>query len=189
MSIFFDINSHLDFSKVSTARCCRDQKSTIDFWIWEAWRNAIGPEIRKLYPQLINLSNRGAQKGGFSNIGELWQKEMEIDNVEELMLNLLNEIQPFYNMLHAFVKSILEKRFAFESKINMPAHLLGWNANWHHLLEDYIELDGWRVDEMLAARQWSSHDTVKRIEDFYTSLGLSSLSHDFWKKSYIEGEL
>lgn len=159
----------------------------IDFWIWEAWRNAIGPSIRELYPQLIDLSNRGAQKGGFSNIGELWQAEMEIDNVEELMLKLLNEIQPFYNMLHAFVKSFLEKRFAFESKFNMPAHLLGWNGNWHHLLEDYI--DGWRVDEILAARQWSSHDTVKRIEDFYTSLGLSRLSHDFWEKSYIEGEL
>lgn len=152
------------------------------------WRHAIGPNIRQLFPQLIYLSNQGAQKGGFSNIGMLWQEEMEIDNVEDLMMKLLNEIQPFYNMLHAFVKSILEKRFAFKSKFNMPAHLLGWNANWHHLLGDYVEPDGWRVDEKLAARQWSSHEVVKRIEDFYTSLGLSRLSNEFWEKSYIEGK-
>jgi peptidyl-dipeptidase A len=137
---------------------------------------------------LIDLSNRGAQKGGFLNIGTLWQKEMEIDNVEDLMLKLLYEVQPFYNMLHAFVKLILEKRFAFtSSKLNMPAHLLGWNANWHHLLEDYVEIDGWHIDETLAARQWSSHDVVKRIEDFYTSLGLNRLTSDFWEKSIIEG--
>lgn len=118
---------------------------------------------------------------------ELWQKEMEIDNVEDLMLKLLNEIQPFYNMLHAFVKSILEKHFSFKSKY-LPAHLLGWNANWHHLLADYIDPDGWHVDEILAARQWSSHDVVRRVEDFYTSMGLERLPRDFWDKSVMEGE-
>jgi peptidyl-dipeptidase A len=90
-------------------------------------------------------------------------------------------------MLHAFVKSILEKHFSFKSRY-LPAHLLGWNANWHHLLVDYVDLDGWNIDKILAARQWSSHDIVKRVEDFYTSMGLERLSKNFWDKSFIEGK-
>lgn len=179
-----------DFSIINpkSPSTCKEQKSSIDYWIWEVWRQAIGPNIRELYPQLIQLQNHSAQQGGFSDMAQLWQEEMEIDNVQNLMLKLLNEIQPFYNMLHAYVKSILEKHFEFKSKY-LPAHLLGWDANWHHLLADYIDPDGWRVDEILAARQWSSNDVVKRVEDFYTSMGLERLSKDFWDKSSIDGDL
>lgn len=167
----------------------------IDYWIWETWRHAIGPNIRQLYPNLINLMNNGAVKAGYSDIGKMWQYEMEIDEVESLMRDLLDEIQPFYNMLHAFVKSLLEKHFKSIDKrsLNIPAHLLGWNANWYHLLKDYIEpaifTDKWNIDDALELRKWKSSDVVRKIEDFYTSFGLGRLSDDFWSKSYISNDL
>lgn len=135
--------------------------------------------------------NKSARKAGFSDIGKLWQNEMEIENVEDLMSDLLNQIQPFYKMLHAFVKSILEKDFkSIDGRHqNIPAHFLGWNANWYHLLKDYIEpkifSDKWNIDDALSDRKWESIDVIKKIEDFYTSLGLSPMTKDFWNKSVI----
>lgn len=165
----------------------------INVWIWEAWRQAIGPNIRELYPKMINTLNEGAQKAGYANIGAIWQHEMEIDDVEDLMRDLLDEIQPFYNMLHAFVKSILARKSKIDdtdgSNRNIPAHHLGWNANWYHLLKDYIEpsifADEWNIDTAVDMKMWTSHDVFKRVEDFYTSMGLNKMTKDFWNKSYI----
>jgi peptidyl-dipeptidase A len=183
-------------------------RDLINYWIWESWRWAIGPNIRELYPQLVNVTNIGARNADYNNVGAQWQREMEIDDVEALMHDLLDEIQPFYNMLHAFVKSILVKQFKSidRNDINMPAHLLGWNANWYHLLKDYIEPEifsrnastltkpisastAWNIDDMLRRKGWSSHNVVKRIEDFYTSLGLSKMSKVFWDKSFISNDI
>ncbi|KAL7043076.1 hypothetical protein ACKWTF_001382 [Chironomus riparius] len=186
-----------DYSAVTPKNTldCKRNVDVINYWIWEVWRQSIGPNIRELYPKLIKTMNNGAQKADFSNIGMMWQHEMEIDEVEDLMRDIWTEIQPFYNMLHAFVKSILEKNFKSIDKRNqnIPAHFLGWNANWYHLLKDYIEptifSDKWNIDESLRGRKWTSSDVVKKIEDFYTSLGLTRMPRDFWDKSYISNDI
>ncbi|KAG5675091.1 hypothetical protein PVAND_005023 [Polypedilum vanderplanki] len=188
-------NDFSSISSITNINECKENRDLINYWIWETWRHAIGPNIRLLYPKLVNAMNEGARRGGYSDIGQLWQHEMEIDDAQDLMHDLLNDIQPFYNMLHAFVKSILESKLRINSSIknrNIPAHVLGWNANWYHLLRDYIEpstfSDKWNIDAVLDSKHWSSHDVFKRAEDFYTSMGLNKMSKNFWNKSYISGD-
>lgn len=33
-------------------------------WAWEAWRFAVGPPIRTIYPEFVKLLNIGAQNNG-----------------------------------------------------------------------------------------------------------------------------
>jgi peptidyl-dipeptidase A len=160
--------------------------------VWESWRIAVGPKIKAFYPHLIEVMNEGARNDDFGNIGDLWKEEMEIgENVDELMKRLMDEVQPLYDLLHAFLRSILQKKHRLNSGKMLPAHLLGWNANWYHLFKEVVEPEifnkaNWNMDEALKKSQWEPVELMKRVEDFYTSTGLIAMTKSFWNKSLID---
>lgn len=164
-----------------------DNKEQINYWIWETWRTAVGPKIKEIYPDLVNLMNDGARKDNFNDVGDFWKREMEINgDVEALMKRLMSEVQPLYNMLHAFIKANLN----LSSRDNLPAHILGWNANWYHLFKEVVEpkffkTSRWNMDEALKNANWDPSQMLKRVEDFYTSIGLNRMTNTFWNKSLI----
>ena len=41
-------------------------------YVWEAWRNATGREMRSAVPLYKELSNQAARANGLSDMGELW---------------------------------------------------------------------------------------------------------------------
>lgn len=161
-------------------------KKAINYWIWESWRAAVGPRTKPLYLDLVNLMNIGARNDNFDNIGDIWKHDMELDgDAEILMRQLMDEVQPLYDLLHAFTRKILRKKGE-----NLPAHIMGWNSNWYVLFKDFVEPEifkesHWNMDEALKAANWGTNDVIKRIEDFYTSLGLSRMTNTFWNKSII----
>lgn len=185
------VYSYADFSEVShDVNECMRRKNEIQFWIWESWRVAVGPRIKNLYPRLVNLMNWGAREGGFEDIGEMWNSQLELgEDVGALMERLMKEIQPLYNMLHAFVKSILIEKREMKRGPNIPAHILGWNANWQHLMAlietKFFPTSHWNIDKAIFATNWNATQMVKRAEDFYTSVGLKRLTDTFWNKSLI----
>lgn len=179
-----------DFSAITFDNStCGRHKNSIDYWIWESWRAAVGPRIKEIYPDLVDLMNVGAQRDDFKDIGEVWKHEMEIDgDVEGLMKRLMDEVQPLYNMFHAFVRSMYGKQH--KTGRNLPAHILGWNSNWYHLFKDLVEPEifknfNWNMDEALRKAQWEPIELIRRIEDFYTSTGLSRMTSTFWNKSTV----
>ena len=38
-------------------------------WAWSGWRRAVGPPMREVYPQLIDVLNSGARQAGQSSTG------------------------------------------------------------------------------------------------------------------------
>ena len=183
----------IDFSTFSSdANTCMAHKFSISSWIWEAWRMAVGPRIKQIYPELVNLMNEGVAKDGFADVAKYWNFELEIgDDVEGLMEQLMKEVQPLYNMLHAFLRSMLQRKGQLKPTRNLPAHILGWNSNWYHLFKDVVEPElfkPWNMDEVLKSAQWDTNQFMKRVEDFYTSMGLSRMTDTFWNKSLI-GEI
>lgn len=182
---------HADFSAIShEVEECKRRKNEIQFWIWESWRVAVGPKIKEIYPHLVNVMNVGARKNNFKDIGDLWNHQLELDeDVEALMEKLMKEIQPLYNMLHAFVKSILVEELQMKERRNIPAHILGWNANWQHIFTELIEpkffKSKWNIDEAIDGANWNPTQMIKRVEDFYTSTGLNRMTNSFWNKSLI----
>lgn len=152
----------------------------------------MGPKVKEVYPDLVNLMNEGARKDDFKDIGDFWQLEMEVgEDVEGLMKRLMDEIQPIYNMLHAFLRSIVQQNHLLRAGRNLPAHILGWNSNWYHLFKDLIEPElfktsDWNLDEALKNANWNSIQVMKRVEDFYTSMGMGRMTNTFWNKSLID---
>lgn len=163
---------------------CRKNRNLINYWIWESWRLAVGPRIKSVYFKLIDLQNSGAKNAGFNDASEVWKIEMDLDeNVDELMARLMAEVQPLYNLLCTFVKTVLGEE-------TLPAHVLGWNANWnrlfkHDLARKIFPQSKWDIDRELKNRKWSTNEISKRIEDFYTSLGLFRMTESFWNQSLI----
>lgn len=164
---------------------CRKSRNHIHHWIWESWRLAVGLRIKPLYLNLIALENEGAQSAGFADIGEIWKHEMDMEgeNVDELMERLMGDVQPLYDLLVKFVKTLLNTE-------ELPAHLLGWNANWATLYRDEIARkvfpnSKWNIDDKLMSKHWSTKEIIRRAEDFYTSTGLLRMTNEFWNASLI----
>lgn len=182
-----------DYSSISSdAEMCMANKNQINYWVWETWRIGVGPRIKQIYPEMVDLMNEGSAKDGFEDVGKFWNYEMEVgDDVEGLAKRLMEEIQPLYNMLHAFLRSMLQEKYRLKPSKNLPAHILGWNSNWYHLFKDVVEPElfkPWNMDEALRKAQWDANQLMKRIEDFYTSTGLSKMTNTFWNKRLI-GEI
>lgn len=58
----------------------------------------------------------------------LWKKELEIENLEEVVDGLYAEIQPFYIQLYSYVRgrlAALDKTDTVHANKPLPAHILG----------------------------------------------------------------
>ena len=96
----FQLNSHL-LPIMSLVE--KDKKNELK-WAWEVWRKAVGPKIKPAYVEFVELSNKGAQENGFEDYGDFWRKEYEVDNLEQMLENILEEMQPLYKKLHAYTR-------------------------------------------------------------------------------------
>ncbi|XP_026471680.1 angiotensin-converting enzyme-like [Ctenocephalides felis] len=164
-----------------------DQEERLLRWAWEAWRFAVGPPIRTKYPEFVKILNIGAHNNGYSDVGQIVRIELEMDNLKEVTFNLLNDIMPFYKMLHAFVRHALHRKYDMPFSRYIPAHLLGnmWSQNWEYLQDILIE-NTVDLDKAIRDNKWTVLDMVNRAEDFYISLGLEKMTENFWKYSVFQ---
>ena len=71
--------------------------------------------------------------GGHNDTGEYWKSWYESGTFEEDLQNLLHELQPLYESLHAYIRNKLQsgvymnQRDKFPDSGHIPAHLLGKN--------------------------------------------------------------
>ena len=179
-----------DFSsiiKYGNEELCKKNEEVIWKWIWESWHIAIGPAIKEVYPDYVNLLNTGAINNGYEDIGVAWREELEIHDMTRVMKGLIDDIEPFYRMLHAFTVFMLKSKYDLKS--TLPAHLLGWNQNWNHLFQQQIApeifSDKFNIENEIKSKDWSPEDMLTRSEDFYSSLGLERMPKQFWTNSFI----
>lgn len=101
-------------------------------WAWEAWRLAVGVPIGKIFPVASALMNGGAQVNGYQDIGQVWREELELPDLRSTVDQLMSDIRPFYETLHAVLRNVLWQKVqsyeAFDPLGPIPAHLLG-NSN------------------------------------------------------------
>ncbi|KAL0859128.1 hypothetical protein ABMA27_010963 [Loxostege sticticalis] len=155
-------------------------------WLWSVWREKVGGNMKRPYRRLVDLENRGAQRSGYTDIGAHWRDELEMPNLRKLCRKLYHEIKPLYTLLHGIVRFYLRRHYGDVVPKNgpIPAHLLGnlWSQDWETLL-DFITPKKLNVDESLKNLNWTVNHMVKRVEDFYQSLGLPAMTDTFWRKS------
>uniref|UniRef100_A0A5S6QT52 Angiotensin-converting enzyme n=1 Tax=Trichuris muris TaxID=70415 RepID=A0A5S6QT52_TRIMR len=161
------------------------------YYVWLAWRNAVGPQMRPEYMALVSILNETAHLNGLKHAGEIWQSAYgERTDLIHALEKLYDEVRPIYDQLHAYVRNHLRRQFpSFVHKDGpIPAHLLGdmSASNWINLYSktipfpNAIPLD---ITSHLRRQNFTVDKMAKMAERFYTSMGFHELPESFWKKS------
>jgi peptidyl-dipeptidase A len=159
---------------------------------WSGW-HTISREMRPLFARLVELGNQGTREMGMKDLGELWRAgyDMSAADFEADTDRLWAEVKPFYDQLHCYVRSELQKRYGKEKVPDhkpIPAHLLGnmWAQEWGNLYADLEPFKGQPsqdVSAALVAQKWDATRMVKLGEAFFSSLGFAPLPESFWQRS------
>ena len=158
---------------------------------WQGWRDAVGPKIRPLYEQYVELSNEGARDNGYTDYGAYWRSWYEVDNLPELVKNLWRDLEPFYKELHAYVRHKLAKQYPQVTEEDaIPAHLLGnmWSQSWgeiYPLVEPYGTASSLDVTKTMQDKNITIEKIFRITESFFVLLGMEKLPEKFVKRSLI----
>ncbi|ACL65281.1 Peptidyl-dipeptidase A [Anaeromyxobacter dehalogenans 2CP-1] len=168
----------------------RDYDALLD--AWTGW-HTISRDMRPLYERMVTISNAGAREIGFRDLGDLWRSgyDMPPDAFEADTDRLWAQVKPFYEELHCYVRSKLQKAYG-KARVPdgkpIPAHLLGnmWAQDWanlYPLVEPYHGQPSLDVDAALRRQKTDPIKMVKLGEAFFTSLGFEPLPKTFWERS------
>ncbi|KAF7253672.1 Angiotensin-converting enzyme 2 [Varanus komodoensis] len=173
-------------------------------WAWQGWRADVGKRMRPLYEGYVELNNEAARKNGYSDYGDYWRGDYEVDFPEayrytrdELVTDVektFQQIEPLYKELHAYVRAHLREVYGFhliDPKGCLPAHLLGdmWGRFWtnlYPLMIPYPNKPNIDVSSAMVQKNWNVTMIFKAAEQFFSSVGLFNMTADFWTKSMLE---
>ncbi|KAH9492523.1 hypothetical protein Btru_046312 [Bulinus truncatus] len=128
---------------------------------------------------------------GEKNVKNSWLSEYESKTFEDDVANLLAEIHPLYEQLHAYVRRRL-KAFYGEDKFppsgHIPAHILGnmWAQQWGNILPlvtPFPNKPPADVTTEMVKQNYTVEQMVKLAESFFVSLGFQNMTKIFWDKS------
>ncbi|KRY00075.1 Inactive angiotensin-converting enzyme-related protein, partial [Trichinella pseudospiralis] len=161
------------------------------YYVWLAWRNAVGPPMKQSYLEMVNLFNEIAKLNGLKHGGEIWQNTYgEKVNLIHLLEKIYDEVRPLYDQLHAYIRNQLRKQYAsfMHQDGQIPAHLLGdmSGSNWINLYPDsvpYPEHHPLDVNYHLKSLNYTVEKMVRTAEKLFTSMGFGRLPGSFWDYS------
>ncbi|GFQ72767.1 angiotensin-converting enzyme [Trichonephila clavata] len=171
--------------------------------IWKSWRLQTGEKSKSDWFQLVQLTNKEAEKNGYSDVGEAWREELGLEDVISTVLSLWDEVKDFYKELQSYVRYKLQAHFGakhFGKNPWIPAHLLVkytqnilntvfrslWGDNWSALsdiLIPYTQKSFVNITSEMLLNGYSVIDLLRKAEEFYTTMGFNPMKSDFWAKS------
>lgn len=170
----------------------RDPKELLD--AWDGWHNVAIP-MKDKYVVTVQLGNEGAKEVGYKDMADLWRSNYDIppDDFEKELDRLWGEVKPFYEQLHCYVRSKLNKKYGDEVvDLNspIPAHLLGnmWAQSWDNLT-DVVGIEDSKsanITSLLKKANYDSKKMVQTAENFFVSLGMPELPATFYERSLFE---
>ncbi|XP_074650798.1 angiotensin-converting enzyme-like [Tubulanus polymorphus] len=162
--------------------------------VWKGWRDATGPKSRKLFPEVVQLLNKGAREHGYADYGEFWRESDTANKrFDTESLNIWRQVKPLYEQLHAFVRWKLRQVYPHKIPARglIPAHLLGnmWAQNWQDIVDlmwPYPNAPSLDVSDTMKKKKYTPLRMFKMAEDFYKSIGMNEMTSKFWKNSDIQ---
>ncbi len=161
---------------------------------WEGWRT-VAVDMKSKYLETVELGNQGAQELGYPHMADLWRSnyDMKPQDFEQELDRLWGEVKPFYEQLHCYVRTQLNKKYGDEVvPLNqaIPAHLLGnmWAQSWDNIIDLVETGEGQSIDitKLLERAEYDSTKMVKTAENFFVSLGMPRLPETFYQQSLFE---
>ncbi|KAI3384407.1 hypothetical protein SNEBB_006946 [Seison nebaliae] len=168
-------------------RTCRNASLLLETWV--KWRDVTN--IQKEFMELVDMSNKITKLNGKKDLSEEWISELEDPELEKNLVDMLKDIRPLYQHLHAYVRRQLKIAYPnekFNEDGTIPAHLVGnlWAQNFDDLypiVVPYKEADTLNITEILIKNKFDVKKMVTTAEEFYTSIGLYKMTDEFWKYS------
>ncbi|KAF7494107.1 Angiotensin-converting enzyme [Sarcoptes scabiei] len=160
--------------------------------VWHQWRNESARPIRDLYKEYIALGNKAAKLNGFRTLDDLWLFPWETPDFKHQILELWNQIEPYYKKLHAYVRLRLRKYYGerMPKDGTIPAHILGnmWAQSWSNIFDLVAPYPGKSLDvtETLKEQNYTALEMFKLSEQFFTDLDRKVVCHasawDFYNR-------
>lgn len=163
--------------------------------LYEGWRT-ISPVMAADYARMVEIANEGSRELGFADTGAMWRAgyDMDPDAFAAETDRLWEQVKPFYENLHCYVRGRLNARYGDAVQPDhgpIRADLLGnmWSQQWGNIYDVVAPTTGgtssYSLDTLLTAQNYDATRMVRTGEGFYTSLGLDPLPQTFWERSMI----
>jgi len=163
--------------------------------LYEGWRT-ISPVMAADYARMVEIANEGSRELGFADTGAMWRAgyDMDPDAFAAETDRLWEQVKPFYENLHCYVRGRLNARYGDAVQPDhgpIRADLLGnmWSQQWGNIYDVVAPTTGgtssYSLDTLLTAQNYDATRMVRTGEGFYTSLGLDALPQTFWERSMI----
>jgi len=163
--------------------------------LYEGWRT-VSPVMKADYARMVEIANEGSRDLGFADTGALWRSgyDMAPDAFAAETDRLWNQVKPFYENLHCYVRARLNEKYgdAVQPATGpIRADLLGnmWSQQWGNIYDVVAPKTGgassYDLTDLLTTAGYDATRMVKTGEGFYTSMGLPALPQTFWERSQI----
>ncbi len=163
--------------------------------LYEGWRT-ISPVMAPDYARMVAIANEGATELGFADTGAMWRAgyDMEPDAFAAETDRLWEQVKPFYENLHCYVRNRLNEKYGDAVQPDhgpIRADLLGnmWSQQWGNIYDVVAPATGgtssYDLTERLVASGYDARKMVETGEGFYVSMGLPELPETFWERSQI----
>uniref|UniRef100_A0A2M4AJS0 Angiotensin-converting enzyme n=2 Tax=Anopheles triannulatus TaxID=58253 RepID=A0A2M4AJS0_9DIPT len=163
-------------------------------YYWVQWHNATGAPTRADFQKYVDLKNEAARLNGFPSAAETWLKEYDDSTFEQQVDDVINQIRPLYEQLHAYVRYRLRQKYG-DKVVSptgpIPMHLLGnlWAQTWDNIADfttPFPEKKLLDVTDEMVRQGYTARRMFEMGDDFFVSLNMTRLPQTFWDKSILE---
>jgi len=165
--------------------------------VYNGWRTISAQGMATDYARMVDIINEGARELGYADAGAMWRSgyDMPADDFAAETDRLWNQVRPFYENLHCYVRARLNARYgdAVQPATGpIRADLLGnmWSQQWGNIYDvvapTNIPESSVDLTAILEAHNYTPEQVIRTSEQFYTSVGMDPLPQTFWERSQIE---
>lgn len=163
-------------------------------YYWVQWYNSAGAPARESFQKYVELNREAALLNNFTSGADAWLKEYDDDTFEQQVDDVINQIRPLYEQLHAYVRYKLRQKYG-DKVVSptgpIPMHLLGnlWAQTWDHIADfttPFPEKKLLDVTDEMIRQGYTPLKMFQMGDDFFVSLNMTRLPQSFWEKSILE---
>ncbi|KAI1309408.1 Angiotensin-converting enzyme [Halotydeus destructor] len=151
--------------------------------------NSAGSEIRDHFLDYCEMTKQIAEASSvgelqFTDYGQLWRHEWEVDDLQEQFKKMMMEIEPLYKKLHAYLRMCMRKQYGqhLPPDGTIPTPLYS-SSIWRKCATPFPEMQSFDFSSQLVKQNYTVERMFRTAEDFFVSLGLKPMTDKFWANS------
>ncbi|CAH1635734.1 unnamed protein product [Spodoptera littoralis] len=153
-------------------------------YYWKIYRDTTGKKIRPIFKDYVVRMNRVAESENFTDAGDMWRYAFEDDNFVNTVNRIWQEIKPFYDLLHNYVRGKLKFIYKEVLRSNdklIPAHILGnlWAQEWQAIYPKVAAYTDFIRPKLPPNETIHSKDLFDAVDEFHQSLGFESAKDSY----------